>query len=387
MLGVAGLALADSGGAGDAAVGVGLGRGVELRSAEDRFVLTVRGRVQLRASASVPGVEGDPADLAFQVRRARLVLRGALRDSDLDLYVQLGLAPQDLEPDLPVPIRDAAVTWSRLRDLQIRFGQMKVPFNRERVISSSALQLVDRSIANAELNLDRDVGLQLLSDDLFGLGGRLRYHLGVFGGEGRNRWGPGPGLLYVGRVEVQPFGGFDDAYSEGDLTRDARPRLAVGGSVAFNHLSVRERSTHGAFFASGAHDSLSAQGDLMFKVRGLSLLGELLWRRSTPSRVEPGGSESDAGGATGGTSRSALGWMAQLGYALPAGAEVAVRFAEVRPLDGVVSSVETRREATAGASWYVRGHDLKVQADYTVAFADPAGPLVHLGRVQTQVFF
>lgn len=369
-------------------VGVAFGKGVSFKSRDERFALTVRGRVQLRFSAVGPGVEGDPVDLAFQVRRARLVLQGNVFDRDLQFYVQLGLAPLDMEPDLMVPIRDAAMTWTGLRDLHIRFGQMKVPFNRERVVSSSALQMVDRSIVNAELNLDRDVGLQLFSNDLFGLGGRLRYQLGVFGGEGRNRWGPGPGLLYVGRVEIQPLGGFDDAYSEGDLTRDARPRLAIGGGFAYNHLATRERSTHGTFYTLGTYDTMHAEADLMFKVKGFSLMGEFLWRRAEPGeRTDEATIDPETGEALVESSRSGLGWMAQAGYFFPAGAEVSLRFAELRPLADVVTSLSLKREAAVGLSWYVKGHDLKVQGDYALSFADDLEALTHTGRVQAQVYF
>ena len=43
------------------------------------------------------------------------------------------------------------------------FGQTKLPGNRERVYSSQELQFVDRSLVNARFNLDRDVGVQTIS--------------------------------------------------------------------------------------------------------------------------------------------------------------------------------------------------------------------------------
>ena len=77
-------------------------------------------------------------------------------------------------------------------------------------------RLFDR---NAEFTLDRDLGLDIRSKDLFGLD-KLRYYAGVYIGEGRNTSnktiGAGDqGLLYIGRVEIMPLGSFDD-YSEAD---------------------------------------------------------------------------------------------------------------------------------------------------------------------------
>jgi len=71
----------------------------------------------------------------------------------------------------------------------------------------------------SELNLDRDVGVQLFSRSL--LNDKLGYTLGLFGGEGRNRLGREAGFLYSARVELWPFGQFDDV-PEGDLQRRHR---------------------------------------------------------------------------------------------------------------------------------------------------------------------
>ena len=150
---------------------VDFGRGVRLFSADKSFSLTLRGRVQLLASGSFRDDPEHPRDLGFAVRRARLLITGDLPQHDLLLYLQLGLGPSDIEGELPVPLRDWVVAWTRLPSLSLRAGQMKVPYSRERIMSSSALEFVDRTIVNAELNLDRDIGLQLYSNDLGGFVG------------------------------------------------------------------------------------------------------------------------------------------------------------------------------------------------------------------------
>jgi len=188
--------------------------------------MTIRARIQTRATVADTEPDDLPATSEVLVRRARLVLLGNAAGPTFTYYVQLSFANLDNEADLRLPLRDAYVTWSSRRDVNVRVGQMKVPFSRQRVVSSSALQMVDRSIVVSELNLDRDVGLQVFSKDLLGFG-KLGYAVGLFGGEGRNRLGRTAGLLYTARLEAWPLGAFDD-FAEADLQRLAKVRLALG---------------------------------------------------------------------------------------------------------------------------------------------------------------
>jgi phosphate-selective porin OprO and OprP len=393
------------------------GHGLTVRSDDGNFSLTIRGRVQALAELELdPDDRGTPATgddeydptIDFLIRRARLVFSGNLISSSLAYYVQLGLAPRDMEPDLLIPLRDAYLTWSELRDFSIRIGQMKVPFNRERVISSSALQLVDRSIVNAELTLDRDVGVQIFSNDLFGLGGYLGYQIGVFGGEGRLRINDDDaGLLYVARLQVQPFGRFEDSYTEVDFTREERARLSIGFGGAYNHLATRDRSTTssvaGQFFESGSFDYGHLELDAIFKYGGFSAHAELLVRHAVgPSsrmgiRMLPDGTTMPFTEEA----RNGLGWMLQVGYLFSSEVpiEIAARWAEVRPIGpddgmgGMITALSPRREIVIGASWYPMRHDLKLQFDYSLLSSSTElndavmRDTAHRFRLQMQAYF
>lgn len=382
------------------------GRGLTVRSEDRAFSLTIRGRIQALAEASTTvGTAEDPdpeESIEFMIRRARLVFSGNFLDEHLQYYVQLGLAPRDMEPDLLVPLRDAYVTWTGIENFQLRVGQMKVPFNRERVVSSSALQLVDRSAVNAELTLDRDVGVQIFGTDLFDLGGYLGYQIGIFGGEGRLRLNDGAGLLYVARLQIQPTGEFADSYVEADFLREDRARLSLGLGGAFNHESRRTRSTTGGFYELGGFDYAHAEFDFMFKWSGLSVMGEVLYRQSTgpnlrattdPMTMET--TEERAG--------NALGYFVQAGYMFEPMIEVAARYSEIIPLTssdvpnvvGCASSspapgtVRACREMTLGLNWYPIEHNLKLQFDYT-HISDPTEEFVegsHRFRLQMQAYF
>lgn len=375
-LGVVGAARADE----DGTVSAQLGHGVVIRSADGDFSLQIRGRAQVQAFATIPG-DGQP-DLGFMIRRARLQFRARALDERLGLYLQFGFAPRDMEADLLIPVRDAQISWTFSKNATITAGQMKVPFNRQRLISSSALQLVDRSIVNAELTLDRDMGVKLSADDVGGLGKRFGYAVGVYAGDGRLRVNKGPGLLYAARVQAQPIGPFDDVDNEADLSRDPRPRLSLGAAFAFNHDAQRQRSTNGEFWTLGGFDALHWTGDLLFKVAGWSLQGEVIGRETVGEEVH---TDEVDGVLVEEVARDAVGVMAQTGFVFPgAPVELSARYAQIVPT-GDVRGLVASREVGAALGWYPRGHAVKIQADWVwQRTGDAQGQQV---RVQTQVFF
>lgn len=353
-------------------VDVGLGRGVTIRTVDDQASLNVRARIQVRSTV-VDGPRDAETTTEMLVRRARLVFQGNAAGPAWTYYVQLSFANLDNEADLRLPLRDAYVTWSGGRGLNVRVGQMKVPFSRQRVVSSSALQMVDRSIVVSELNLDRDVGVQAFSKDLFGLG-RLGYAVGVFGGEGRNRLGRRAGLLYTARLEAWPLGAFDD-FVEGDLQRRTAPRLAIGANVGYNQRTNRPRSTTGTPYPGGDVDYLHAGADGVFKWRGLSVTSEVMYRRAQTSAT------NDA------VPRSGWGAYLQGGYLLTTRTEITARISRLDARGATDPTFADANEAGVGVSRYLYGHDLKFQGD-AFRVTDPArGRRATQLRVQLQLFY
>jgi phosphate-selective porin OprO and OprP len=354
------------------------GEGVTLMTTDQRFALTLRGRAQLRFELIGADSEDEEVEASFQVRRLRFTFQGHVLSKDWRYQVQLAFANRDTESDLRLPLRDAFLTYTGFRDANIRVGQMKVPSGRQRVTSSGNLQMVDRSIANAEFNLDRDVGVQMFSTDLGGLGHILQYNLAVFGGEGRNRLGGTLGFLYVARVAFNPFGKFDD-FSEADFERSSQPRLSLSLSGAYNQQTKRARSTFDATYELGGYDYVHGGFDAMLKWAGLSVLTELYYRDviGVRSRVgEEGASE---------VSRAGIGGVVQAGYFLADGVEVVGRFARVLPWGE--TDVSPSGELLVGANWYLLKHSLKIQADAGWAFGDAFSAGHPQLRLQTQIGF
>lgn len=337
----------------------GEGQGVEAD--DGSFGLKLRVRGQVRTTVVVPEEESADPSADFQMRRLRVAFDGHAFGQLVTWRVQLAFAPLDVDPVAPLPLRDAFFTVSPLRDIKIRAGQMKVPYGRQRVVSSGNLQMVDRSVATSELNLDRDVGVQLFSEDLGGLGGKLGYHLGVFGGDGRNRVSGGYGLLYAARLVYRPLGGerMKDDLDEVDFER-GRPRLQVAVSGAFNHQTDRDRSSIGPVFRTGPWVDYAHLGaDVTLKSRGITVAGEFFLRDAIHERR----SVEQDGAVVTDVARSGFGQYLQVGYLFPNQLELSGRVGALRPLGERDNPLAPTKEAGGGVSYYVHQHALKLQAD------------------------
>ena len=363
----------------------GPGRGITIASADDgadSFAVTARLRLQLRGAVTVDDDdEGDDAlRPEFLVRRARIALAGHMLAHRFEWKLQLGMSQNDVEADLPIIIRDANVTWNATPTLGVRVGQMKVPFDRQRLTSSAAMQFADRSRAVNELNLDRDIGLVVVAKPFHE---QLNLQAGLFGGDGRNRPTPKAGLLWSARVQWTPLGAFDDL-EEGDLQRSADPKVAFAVAGAFNKGSTRTRSTHGDVLdkdgSRGAIDYAHATADMLFKWQGVSLLVQGMTRQAV-----------DDGGAPDPVARSGAGVLTQGGVVVVDGLELVGRLALLVPLrvdDAPDNAADLVREweGTVGANLCLAGHDLKLQLDGGLVGTDRERPDL-VARSQLQLFF
>ncbi|MCY1015763.1 porin [Pyxidicoccus sp. MSG2] len=365
------------------------GKGFTVATDDGKYSATVRARFQMRETVTGQDVEGAPRKWTQEqnVRSVRLFLLGNVLNPDLKYTLQLAFGGNDFEAGSSSPIFDAWVEYTAVRDLNVRVGQFFVPFDRARTIRESSLQFVDRPLVIGELTLDRDMGVMLSSNDFLGVRGLLSYNLGFFGGEGRNRFGAStPGLLYVARFAVRPFGPFDDDV-EGDLQRLPKPRLMVGVAGAYNQKTNRQRSTTGTTFTLGTFDYVHADVDAVFKYRGLSMLAEVLYRDGSPSFRD---------GTVNGQpvrewSRSGWGYVVQAGYMLTSKFEATGRF-DVQRVDSdsdpaLITQVDQQgRELGAGLNLYLNGHAFKFQGDYAYQFGR-TGPARHLVRLQLDASF
>lgn len=342
------------------------GAGARISTVDDRFALSIGARVQVRAEASASEAG---ASLDGGVRRARINLGGHFFGSENRFRVQLALSPADLGmldtgAVTRSPFLDYYLDLRHHRDLELRIGQYKRPFARERITSSGELSLVDRSVVDSALQLDRDLGFDLRSRDFLGLGW-LRYYLGVGTGEGRDGGlGADGGLLYFARVEVLPLGLFDD-HTQADLTRSQTPRLSVGAAYAFHHRgSGVEGVASGSPADGGRTDSHHMAVDVLLLWAGWTLEADFLLR--VGRRVaQPGGNDAESLDMLTPPSNGFGGFL-QASYLLPTvDLELAVRAGMTAALgSSETTSFEPEGELGGGLGYYFEGHALSVHLDY-----------------------
>jgi hypothetical protein len=367
----------------------GPGRGFTVETTDGRYSATLRPRIQLR---STTGLNGGDVTQEANVKTVRLWVTGNVLSKSIGYGLQLAFGGNDFdgardgELKAPVslsPVFDAWVEFTHLRDMNVRVGQFFVPFDRARTIREFGLQFVDRPLVVSELTLDRDVGVALTSKDLFGAG-VLGYALFLGAGQGRNAFGAHPSsFLATARVTWHPFGAFDED-QESDLSREARPRLALGVAGGWSHGSRRQRVTTGNSFALGTADHQHAAADIVFKCAGLSFLGEFVWRGSSAEKLQ----KDDVSEWT----RRGFGGFAQAGYLVTPRVEIVARWEQLWAAAGtdpklVDLAASQGRAFTLGTNGYLNGHALKLQADYTLAGGGEALPNRHQLRLQLDATF
>ncbi len=351
------------------------GSGVKL-STQTGGWLSIRPRVMMLYQRDMP--EDGPATHALTIRRARVVIKSGYTPLHLSSKLELAFSARDLRVSggnpRQTPVLTWSVAWERLRDVRIKVGQFKIGYSRQRLISSGDLQLVDRSAVQGEFTLDRDIGVELYSEDLGGLD-KIRYVLGVYNGEGRDVYqlSDSPPMM-LGRLELMPFGRFD-AYKEADLKRHRSPKVAVAVAGAWMSRALRDRGVLGSIPADGGTtDHLMMTADLLAKWRGLSLVVEGHKRASTR---HPGSDAPEVLGRSGWGVFSTIGWLLPMAQDVELSARTGGIFAANK------SSLKDLRETGVGVSWYLSGHANKLQMDVTRLTSDTATDLRF--RLQLQV--
>lgn len=256
------------------------GKGVEINSDDEDFQLRIRVRVQflytLVKGNLGPREADEPEDLQndFRIRRARFIFQGHAFGKNNHYKFEI----DPLRPDNVV--LDYYLDFTQNKNIEVRVGQYKISSNRQRVISSGDLQMVDRSAVNAEFSLDRDIGIDIRSRDFLGLD-KMRYVLGISAGNGINNFHfQDFGMVYLVRLEYLPLGIFED-YTEVDFERTG-PRLSIGATYVYFLHAEQQLGMVGAPFADGGTANYQfGYADVMLKARGFSLLSEFALRSGT----------------------------------------------------------------------------------------------------------
>jgi len=380
------------------------GTGFIFKTEDDLFSMGVRARIQFRNETEFE--DGDVLNTAG-IRRARLQFKGNMWGKNNKYKAEFAFSPKDLGMKGDGPKRSPLLSFysehTQLRDLSIRLGQYKLLYSRQRVVSSGNQAFVDRSTAQGEFNVDRDIGFHFFSKDLFGLD-LFKYYAGMTIGEGRDVWeeenlkdGDDASYQALARFEVLPFGQFKD-YSEVDFTRLDKPRMSLGAAFAYLKNGRKDRGYQGSTFADGGTVNYSNMtADVLVKWAGLSLFSEFYWREGRRDNVgdpvvdETGAPVLDDDGAAVSVAeaRNGIGGSVQLDYLLPnLPVNVGARYSGISQGAFGDSSTTIGEKAEVGGTvgWFVGGHPLKIQADY-FHLINGGGETADRVRVQMQVAY
>lgn len=154
--------------------------------------LTFTGYLQADSRWSV---EKGPDHLpdTFRLRRVRLAVLGDITER-VAWTVSMDLA------DTEAPLRDAYVTFRAARWMNVRAGQFPVPLSIERVISTSRLEAIDRTLD--PLLPGRDIGVGVRSERP--LAGWFGYAVSLVNGAGDNTLDDNDAKDVVARVAISP---------------------------------------------------------------------------------------------------------------------------------------------------------------------------------------
>jgi hypothetical protein len=342
--------------------------GVVIRSPDDRFLLRPELRLQTIYEGDLAkagaGDRARPDSSTFAFAHAEVLFEGHAVSRRFEYRLELDFA--DTQAGVA---KDAFVQWRFGDLLALRAGQFRVPYGLETQYWNASLELVDVAQATAAFTLARDVGVMALGRPL---AGRLQYQLAATNGprglcppNDENLRCDAVDLAYAARVVAAPFGPLPVV--EGDVDGQQHPLVAVGVSGAYELVPTDVRARTGIVNATldvdgnGRVDNVSVwQGaaELRALFRGASVQGEWLARREHPGGAAP---DRDFWGAYGQASY----------FVLPHHLQVIGRVGRSDlPLYGATIVERGLRgprttEESVGLSAYLRGHDAKLQVDYT----------------------
>ncbi len=371
------------------------GKGLfDLKGKDNSWSMNIGARMQFLGTStwSSNGNGLSDQETSMLVRRARLKFSGFAFSPKLQYKIELGLSNRDISgasvytSNAPRYILDAVLKWNFHENFVLWVGQTKLPGNRERVVSSANMQLVDRSLLNSRFNIDRDMGVQLRHHFNVSENFIIKEAFSIAQGEGRNvTTGNLGGLQYTTRVELLPFGDFTSKgdYSGGDLKREENLKWAFAASYDLNNNAVKNRSNQGSYMTNdtGFYQTniTTLFVDTMLKYKGFSFMGEYAFRDA----ADPLAKNSD-NSLTGDKVLTGNSLNLMSGYLFKNNWELSGRYTNVTYDQFLSKGAEN--QYTIGLSKYIAGHKLKVQSD--VSYLDVVNKTNQLMyRLQVDIHF
>ena len=332
-------------------------QGVEIATGDGRFLIQIQPRLQFRFSGGTLGdtvLSGRFTEGAtFEVNRARLKIGGHAFRPELTYYLEYelqGTALLDFRAQYPI------APW-----LNVKVGQWKFQYSRERIISSGRQQLLDRSIVNSMFTIDRQQGMSLYGRAAGDGLADFSYWLTVGTGTGRaGEPNDDSRPLVMARLQWNPLGEPVD-FAGSDLGARDEPSLLVAFAGVTNQSPYTRFSTSGGGQLAGFEPGEAGQyrvdqwlGETAFKYHGVSWQQEFHWKRIDDRVTE--------------NVTTLIGNYAQIGVllgavspSLPEQLELALRHAVYDP--DMDRDSDLIHELSLTSNWFFNGHSNKLSAE------------------------
>ena len=285
--------------------------------------------------------DGTEDTSTFQIPVARMSFSGNAFKPEYKYGVELEFAGGDTR------LLDFFTEYDYRSYAKFRVGQFKVPYSRQQLVSEGNLLFTERSVANDEFNLGRDIGLMFYG---YCWNDMIEYQFSAFNGNGlnqtedNNKW-----PLGVARISYMPFG---YVHYDERLVEDEKFKLAWGASGGYSEIME-------LFNGDTTLDpvkTIFASSDVVLKTKRLMLQGEFYYRKKDPNVTinQALANEND------------IGYYAQFGYfILPKQMiEVGARYSQVFFDDANASTIDQLGEISPIINYYFYKEHVKVQLEY-----------------------
>lgn len=278
---------AGAGGGGGGAVYKG---GFELATADGLYTINLNGYAQVRYEAGLASGFDDIEDSGFELRRARIGLKGRLGGDALTYKVLFDTVKSP-------SAHDYYLDYEVMPELVIRAGQYKNQFTRSFITSSSKLIFPERSAAIEGLRYDRDVQVGVHGELV---DGKVSYYAGLSNGAGRAKTNDNIDLNPVVRVEVALLGTVFEPAS-GDIKGSEEPALVIGAGFVHDLVALP-----GTLAGIELENDVDGDGDIdnvrvvsfgvdaAFRYQGFALEADFILRRESYGTILDSNPELDA---------------------------------------------------------------------------------------------
>lgn len=395
--------------------------GFHLRSADNRFLLQVGGLLQARylwsttsgAGLTNAGPQGNPVQLpnnsyGFDLPHSRLVFQGHVFEPGIRYFlrteftptgtrVPVGQAVDNVESFGGLNLLDAYVAFDLDSQWSIRFGQFKLPFSRERLISVQNLLAADRSSVDTLMGIGRSQGIELsmqgndyswafaVSDGgtdnlLAGISNNSRYFPTGTNPANSPYWDQQATFAFTTRLEYKLSGDWSE-FSEMTSPMGEQNGILLGLAGHYQMAAApsdlpTNASLPPSYFGGGNNEWITVTADASFNFGGASIFGAVYYSNSESKWSQSNGANygsGQAGALVSGTT-NLLGVIGQASMYVTPKWEIYGRYQYIDPIttpelgrlrepDGTVISPRPSFSPlsifTVGANWYLDGQDLR----------------------------